>query len=126
MALKISKNAGLTDVITEANPLTTQHVSTGEAKTVQVHLFNDASTKRYESVVISAIDTSGTNEASWITFAPDNNGTHGSFSTTLNMANISDSNVAKSFWVKVTTPSVVDSQNKTDLNIRVTANEFAV
>ena len=126
MALKLSKNVGLTDVITSSNPLTTQHINTGEAKAVLVYLFNDAAAKKYESVVVSAVDTSGTDEKSWVTFAADNSGTAGTYSSTLTLANISDSNVAKPFWVKVTTPSLTDSQNKTDLNIRVSANEFSV
>ena len=126
MALKLSKNVGLTDVITTSNPLTTQHINTGEAKQTLVYLFNDTSNKKYESVVVSAIDTTGTNEANWMQFAPDDNGTPGTFSNTLNMANISDNNVGKAFWVKVTSASVTDSQNKTDLSIRITANEFAV
>jgi len=126
MALKISKNVGLTDVITSSNPLQTQHINTGEAKETRVFLFNDTAANRYESIVITAVDTSGTNEASWVQFAPDNNGTAGTYSATLNMANISDNNVAKPFWVKVTNPSGTTALNKTDLNINVSANEFAV
>ena len=126
MALKISKNQGLTDVITAANPLQTQHVNTGEAKATRVFLFNDAAANKYESVVIKAKDTSGTDESSWVQFAPDNSGTAGSYSSTLNMANISDNNVAKPFWVRVTNPSGTVALNKTDLSIEVTANEFAV
>jgi hypothetical protein len=44
----------------------------------------------------------------------------------LTMANISDTNVAKPFWVKVTAPSVGSAQNKTDIKLTVNYRKFAV
>lgn len=126
MALKLSKNIGLTDIVTDVNPITTQHINTGEAKEVKVWLFNDAATFRYEGIVLSAVDTSGSDESSWIKFAADSGGVAGTYNSTLNMANISDSAVAKPFWVKVTSANVTGAQNKTDLAVRIAFNEFVV
>lgn len=129
MALKISKNAGLTDIVSDANPITTQHPITGSAVVVQLWLYNDNSAKTYQTITIDPTDAVATDESSWIQLAPDNAGVAGSYlagSAALTMADISDYNVAKPFWVKVTTPSVADSQNKSDIKLTVSGKEFAV
>lgn len=129
MALQISKNVGLTDKVTDANPITTEHPISGSAVTVQLWLFNDAATKRYENITIDPTDAVSTDESTWVQLAPDNAGSPGTFlagGAPLSMANISDSNVAKPFWMRVTTPSVADSQNKTDIKLTVSGKEYAV
>lgn len=132
MALKIAKDAGLTDVVSEgngANPISTQHVITGEAKETKVYLYNNDATKRYEAITIDPSDAVSTDESAWVQLAPDNAGsagTYGAGGAALTMSDIADSNVAKPFWVKVTTPSVGDTQNKTDIKLTVQGTEFAV
>lgn len=129
MAIKISKNLGLTDIVTDSNPITTEHPITGSSVEVKLFLFNDNATKKYEGITIQPTDIVSTNEASWIQLAPDNSGVAGTYlagAAALTMANISDSNVAKPFWVKVTTPSVADSQNKTDIKLTTSWKEYAV
>jgi hypothetical protein len=131
MALKISKNSGLTDIVSsdDTNPIVSEHPTTGSAVEIKLFLFNDNALKRYTNIVIDPIDTVTTDESSWVQLAPDNGGVPGAYlsgSAPLSMADISDSNSGKAFWVKITTPSVPDSQNKTDIKLNVTAKEYAV
>jgi hypothetical protein len=127
MALKISKNVGLTDIVSQdsTNPITTSHSISGGSQTLQLWLYNDSSSKRYESIQILPEDLVSTSEASWIQMSSDGS-TFLSGGAALSMANISDSNVAKPFWIKVTTPAVGDSMNKTDIKLKVSFTEFAV
>ncbi|WP_026694076.1 hypothetical protein [Peribacillus kribbensis] len=130
MALKLSKNSGLTDIISTdgTNPLTTQHPTTGSSVATKVFLFNDDATKRYESVSIDPTDSVSTDESTWVQLAPDNAGVAGTYlpaSAALSFGNIADT-VGHAFWVKVTTPVVADSQNKSDIKLTVTGTEFAV
>lgn len=129
MALKIAKNVGLTDVVSDANPITTEHPITGSAVAVQLWLFNDNAAKRYETVTIDPTDAVSTDESTWVQLAPDVAGAAGTYlaaSAPLTLANISDSNVAKPFWARFTTPVLSDSQNKNDIKLTVTAKEYAV
>jgi hypothetical protein len=126
MALRFYSDQALTQEITS---LTTQHANTGMAVERRVFLSNNDATKRYESVVIDPTDTASTDESNYIALAPDNAGSAGTYGTAganLALANISDSNVAKPFWVKITTPSVGTAQNKTDLQLKALYREFAV
>jgi hypothetical protein len=126
MALKFYSDQALTQEITS---LTTQHANTGMAVERKIFLSNNDATKRYENVVIDPTDTASTDESNYISLAPDNAGSAGTYGTAganLAMANISDSNVAKPFWVKITTPSVGTAQNKTDLQLKALYREFAV
>lgn len=131
MALKLAKDNALTDIISTdgTNPLTTEHPIAGSVVEVQVFLFNDEATKRYESITIDPTDATDTDESTWFQLAPDSAGVAGTYlagGEALTMADISDSNVAKPFWVKVTTPSVADTQNKTDIKLTVNGTEYAV
>lgn len=129
--LKIAKNAGLTDIVStdSTNPISTSHPITGSSQELRLFLFNDNAAKRYESISIDPIDETSTDESTWIQLAPDNAGSPGTYlaaGAVLSMANISDSNTGKPFWVKVTTPVVADSQNKSDIKLKVNSTEFAV
>ncbi|MGM0836053.1 MAG: hypothetical protein ACQEV7_07840 [Bacillota bacterium] len=91
---------------------------------MQLWLFNDDATKRYENVEIDPI---GTDEA-WIQLAPDNAGSAGTFlsaGAALSFANIEDT-TGKPFWARVTTPTVADTQNNEDIDLQVNSREFAV
>lgn len=125
MALKFYSGSALT---TEITSLTTQHPNTGSAVQQRVFIGNTDATKRYENIIIDAVDTSDTDETGYIELALDNNGTpstYGEAGASLTMANISN-NVGHGFWIRVTTPSVSGSQNKTDLKLDVFYREFAV
>lgn len=129
MALLISKDVGLTNVVSDSNPVLTDHPTTGSTVTVRLWLFNDNAAKRYENISIDPVDLVSTDESTWVQLAPDNAGSPGSFlagGAALSMANISDSNVARPFWVKVTTPAVGDTMNKEDIKLDVAGREFAV
>jgi hypothetical protein len=129
MALKLSKNVGLTDIVSDANPITTEHNITGTAVTVQLWAYNDSALKRYETVLIDPTDAVSTDESTWVQLAPDAAGAAGTFGAAgaaLALANISDSNVAKPFWARVTTPSLGDSVNKNEIKLTVTGKEYAV
>lgn len=126
MALKFYSDSALT---TEITTLTTQHASTGMAVETQLFLSNDDALFRYENIEIDPTDINGTDEAGYIQLAPDSAGVAGTYGTAganLVMTNISDSNVAKPFWVKITTPNVGTAQNKTDLQLKALFREFAV
>jgi hypothetical protein len=127
MALKISKNSGLTDVVSTdgTNPISSQHPITGSAVATQLWLFNDNAAERFENVNIDPTDIVSTDESSWVQLSADGT-TYQSASAALTMANISDSNVGKPFWVRVTSPSVGSVQNKTDIKLTVTFRKFAV
>lgn len=129
--LQIAKDSALTDVVSTdgTNPLTTQHPISGSAVEKQVFLFNDDAAKRYESITVDPTDSIGTDESTWVQLAPDNAGAPGTYlaaSAALSMADISDNGVAHPFWVRVTTPTVSDSQNETDIKLTVDFTEFAV
>lgn len=123
--LKVAKDAGLTDVLSEdgSNPLTTQHPIGGSAEARQLYLFNDDATKRYEGITIDSIDTTDTDESGWVEFSSDGSTYQAG---PLSMADISDSGTGYSFYVRVTTPSVGDTQNKTDIELQVVGTEYAV
>ncbi len=129
MALRISKNAGLSDVVTDSNRIETQHPTTGAAQDVSLWLFNDDATRRYENINIDPMDLTGGDESSYVQLAPDNAGSPGTFlsaSAALSMANISTANSGVRFWARVTTPNGLAVQNKTDIFLRVNFREFAV
>lgn len=108
--------------------LTTQHSVDGGADVKKVYLYNDDATKRYTLIVIDPTDISGGDESSYIQLAPDNAGTPGTYQAAganLSMADINDT-LGKPFWVKITTPTLGTTQNKTDLKLNVTFREFAV
>ncbi|MBW7475965.1 hypothetical protein K0T92_14560 [Paenibacillus oenotherae] len=129
MALKISKNAGLTDIVADANPITTEHPITGSAVEVRLWLFNDSANKRYTTIALQPTDITSPDDSGWVQLAPDVAGVPGAYlagGAALSMADISDSGIGKPYWVKVTTPSVADSQNKADIKLTVTAKEYAV
>lgn len=126
--LKISKNVGLTDVISTgdgSNPISSQHPITGSAQTMQLYLFNNDATKKYENITIKPTDIVSTDESTWCALSLDGT-TWQSAGAQLTMANISDNNVGKPFWVKITTPSGQSVQNKTDIKLTVNYREFAV
>ncbi|MBT2682670.1 hypothetical protein [Bacillus sp. ISL-37] len=132
MALKIAKNAGLTDIVSTgdgSNAITTQHPIGGSTQEMKLYLFNDSAAERFENITIDPTDSVSTDESTWIQVAPDNGGVAGTYQTAgaaLTMANISDSNVGKPFWVRVTTPAVGSVQNKTDIKLTVNFRKFAV
>lgn len=125
MALKLSKNSGLTDIVSGANPITTQHPIAGSTQNVTVYLFNDDATKRYESISIDPTDATGTDESTWIELSADNV-TFQAAGAALSVPNISTANSGTPIYVRVTTPSVGSTQNKTDIKLTTNYTEFAV
>ncbi|MDR7001543.1 hypothetical protein [Neobacillus niacini] len=136
MALKISKNSGLTDVVStgdNSNPISTQHPITGSTVEQKLYLFNNDATKYYQNVNIDPTDAVSTDESTWVFLAPDNAGvagTYGAAGAALTMANIgaagSGDTTGKPFWMKVVSPSGQSVQNKTDIKLTVNYREFAV
>lgn len=135
MALKIAKDSSLTNIVSTdgTNPLTTQHPISGSTAEVKCWLFNDNNTKYYTNINIDPTDTTGSDESTWVYLAPDNGGIAGNYGVAgapLNMTNIGSAGTpdltGKPFWVKVVTPSVDVSQNKSDIKLTVNFTEFAV
>lgn len=115
------------------SPLTTQHPIAGSAVEGKYYLFNDDDTKYYESINIDPTDAVDTDESTWVALAPDSAGsagTYGAGGAALSMANIGSSTAGDTsdypFWVKVTTPSVGSTQNKTDIKLTTNFTEYAV
>lgn len=126
MALKFYSDQALT---TEITTLTTQHPNTGGSAQQKVYVSNNDATKRYENISVDVVDTNGADDTSYVQLALDSAGSPGTFGAagaSLTMANITTANTGAPFWVKVTTPSVAGSQNKTDLKLDVLYREFAV
>lgn len=129
MALKLSKNSALTDIVSDANPITTTHPTTGSASAVQLWIYNDDATKRYESITIDPTDAVSTDESTWVQLAADSGGsagTYGSAGASLSVSDISTAGSGTPFWFKCTTPSGQSVQNKTDIKLTVSYTEYAV
>lgn len=128
MALRISKNVGLTDLVStgdNSNPIQTQHPIAGSTVSVQAWLFNDNAAERFENINIDPTDAVSTDESTWVQLSADGSTWLG-VGEALTMANISDTNVAKPFWYRVVAPSVGSAQNKTDIKLTVNFRKFAV
>lgn len=129
MALKLYKDSACTQLISSGSPLTTQHPITGSSVTVQCWIKNDDATKYYTTVAVDPQDTTATDESTWVQLSSDNV-TFQSASAALSLSDFGSAGTAdttaRTFYVKVTTPSVADTQNKTDIFLNVTGREFAV
>jgi hypothetical protein len=124
LALVIYKDSALTDAVGVGNPIRTTHPIGGSAQVVQLWLANDDATKRYESIVLTPSDTSGADESSWIQLSPDGV-TYGAAGAPLAIADIADT-LGHTFYVRVTSAAVADSQNKTDISLEIIdAREYA-
>lgn len=123
--LKVAKDAGLTDVLSEdgSNPLTTQHPIGGSAEVRQLYLFNNDATKRYEGITVDAIDNTDTDESGWVEFSTDGSTYQAG---PISVADISDSDTGHPFYVRVTSTSVSDTQNKSDIKLHIVNTEYAV
>lgn len=130
MALKLALDAGLTSIVSGGNPITTEHPTTGSTVERQIWIFNDVSTKTYQTITIDPTDVTATDESGWLSLAPNNAGVAGTYvaaGAPLAIADIGASG-SNSFWVKVIVPNAVfaDSANKTDIQLTVAAKEYAV
>ncbi len=128
MALKISKNVVLSDIVSEdnTNPITTEHILSGEEKIVELWLFNDNATKKYNTITIDPIDTVlATNEENWISLSSDGI-TYQATGAVLDLGATEITTGSYKFWMKVVSASVADTQNKTDLKLQVNGKEYAV
>ena len=131
MTLKISKNSGLTDIVSTdgTNPITTPHPITGSSQVVQLWLFNNDATKYYTGITIDPTDSVSTDESTWVQLSADGV-TYLGASAALSMANIgsagSGDTTGHTFYAKITTPSVGSTQNKTDIKLSVNYTEYAV
>jgi hypothetical protein len=131
MTLKISKNSGLTDIVSTdgTNPITTPHPITGSSQVVQLWLFNNDATRYYQNINIDPTDVVGTDESTWIQLSADGV-TYLGGSAPLTMANIGASGTGDTtghtFYAKVTSPSGQTVQNKTDIKLTVNFTEYAV
>jgi hypothetical protein len=129
LAIQVSKNIGLTDIVSEINPLSTKHPTSGSTLEIRVWIFNDDPTRTYEDITIDPIDATGTDESNWIQLAPDNvsvAGSYGAGGAPLAMPNITTANSGTPFWVKTTTPSGQIVKNKNDIKLAISFTEYAV
>jgi hypothetical protein len=129
MALKLYKDLACTQLISSGSPLTTQHPIAGSAVTVNAYIKNDDATKYYTTVAIDPQDTTGSDESSYVQLSSDGV-TYQATSAALSLSDFGSAGTpdtaVRTIYVKVTTPSVADTQNKTDIFLNVTGREFAV
>lgn len=125
MMLRLAKNQELTDIVSDgdmSNPIETQHPIEGSSVETVVYLFNDDETKRYEDVSVTATDDFDIDESGWIEFSLDGE----TFSSSVQIGNVEEANAGVPITVRVTTPELPETQNKTDIKITVNYTEFAV
>jgi hypothetical protein len=116
--LKIARDEQLTDIISEdgSNPITTEHPIEGSTEDKVVYLFNDNSTKRYENVTIEVTGDD------WVTITDEAEGT---YTDSLTLGEIEGTDPI-TIYVRVTTPQVTETQNKTDIKLTVNYKEYAI
>jgi hypothetical protein len=125
LALKISKNSALTDLVSAANPITTSHPTTGSASSaVPLWLFNDNSAVySYTNVNIDPTDATGTDESTWVQLSTDGS-TWQAVGAALSLT--VTGSAGTQFYYKCTTPSGQAVQNKSDIKLTVNYRESAV
>lgn len=125
MALKLSKNAQLTDIVSDANPITTTHPTSGSAQVVPLWVFNDDPAVRYEAVTADPTDATGGDESTWIALSLDNTA-YLAGGAVLTVGNLATANQGVPIYARVTTPAGQSVQNKGDIKITLNGNRFAV
>lgn len=125
MALKLSKNAQLTDIVSDANPITTTHPTSGSAQVVPLWVFNDDAAFRYEAVTVDPTDATGGDESTWIALSLDN-ATYQAAGAVLTVGNLATANQGVAIYARVTIPAGQSVQNKSDIKLTVNGNRFAV
>jgi hypothetical protein len=125
MALKLSKNSALTDLVSSGNPITTSHPTTGSTSSaVQLWLFNDNSAAfTYSNVNVDPTDAVSTDESTWIQLSTDGT-TWLSASAALSLTVTGAT--ATTFYYRCVVPSGQTVQNKTDIKLTVNYRETAV
>lgn len=123
--LKLSKNAGLTNLVSDANPIETSHPTSGSTQTVQLWAFNDDSAVRYEGVTVDPTDAIGSDDSAWVSLSLDNS-TFQPAGAVLTIGNLATANTPVTFYAKVTTPSGQAVSNKSEIKLTVSGNRFAV
>ncbi len=128
--LHIYANSNKTGMFSEgdgSNPdVATGNGTTGFTADRAIYIGNDSTVKRYENVVITAVNDDANVD---IKFAPDVAGSPGTFSDSLNVGNIAASgqsgDVVK-IWRRVIVAPGQDSQNRTNIDYKITAVEYAI
>jgi hypothetical protein len=125
MALKLSKNSALTDLVSSVNPITTSHPTTGSTSSaVQLWLFNDNSAAfTYSNVNVDPTDSVSTDESTWIQLSTDGV-TWLSPSAALSLT--VTGSAGTTFYYRCVVPSGQTVQNKTDIKLTVNYRETAV
>jgi hypothetical protein len=125
MALKLSKNSALTDLVSSGNPITTSHPTTGSTSSaVQLWLFNDNSAAfTYSNVNVDPTDAVSTDESTWIQLSTDGV-TWLSPSAALSLT--VTGSAGTTFYYRCVVPSGQTVQNKTDIKLTVNYRETAV
>jgi hypothetical protein len=122
--LKLSKNVGLTDLVSAGNPITTTHPTTGSASaSIPLWLFNDDATKSYSNINVDPTDATGSDESTWVQLSSDGvTWLGGGVALTLTV----NGSTGTPFYYKCTTPSGQTVQNKSDIKLTVNYRESAV
>jgi hypothetical protein len=128
MALKISKNSGLTDLVssgTGANPVTTSHPTTGSTSSaIQLWLFNDNSAAyTYSNVNVDPTDATGGDESTWVQLSTDGS-TWQAAGAALSLT--VTGSTGTTFYYRCVVPSGQTVQNKSDIKLTVNYRETAV
>jgi hypothetical protein len=113
----------------------------GDTRDVSLYLFNDDNTKKYNAPVLSIVDADAVAEQSWFRMLDDENvaglspteaewlasGVSGTL--TLTIGEVSRSGGAtpeRKFWLRVSVPASVSTQNLTGIKMKAQSVEEAV
>lgn len=125
MALKLYHDAACTQEVTAQNSIETQHPIAGSTVTVQKYMKNDDATKYYTN---ATADPQGTDE-SYVQLSLDGT-TFAAVGASVALADFGSAGTpdtdVRNLWVRVTTPSLADTQNRSNVTVNLAGREFAV
>ncbi len=128
MALGLYLNSSFTNKVSEntgANPDTSAGSgSTGYDEVVQLWVYNDSTSKRYEDVNVTSYND---NDATFMyTYSLTETGTYSDDIDLPDIGVLGGGSNSTSFWRKITVASGQSSQNVTNIKHKITATEYAV
>lgn len=128
MALVLYKLSGARSQVSSDlsydNPILWEASTRGGTLENRYYLRNDTEGTYATNVRISALDASGADESDWysfalFSFAPDNGGSPGEYSESIEDLTVPDGGEVP-FWIKVEIPQAVEVGPKTDIRVHIT------
>lgn len=127
MALGLYLNSSFTNKVSEGTGLNPDDSagsgSTGYNENIQLWVYNDSTSKRYEDVNVTSYNDSA---AFTYTYSLTETGTYSDDIDLPDIGVLGGGSNSTSFWRKITVASGQSSQNVTNIKHRITATEYAV